>query len=77
MAGTEVCWGICARSGRDRGGIGAPAAGVRSKLSAVKQLRAQDDSINTQIEAQEHRVVEQANDSLEMTEAAEAKAQAC
>ena len=41
----------------------------------VKQLRAQEAVINQQITAQENRVVEQANDSLSMAEAAEAKAQ--
>ena len=41
----------------------------------VKQLRAQDDSIGRQIAAEEHRVVEQANDSLSMAQAAQAKAQ--
>ncbi|MFP5226668.1 MAG: GumC family protein, partial [Acidobacteriota bacterium] len=41
----------------------------------VKQLRAQEDAIDGQITAQEHRVVDQANDSLNMAQAAEAKAQ--
>ena len=41
----------------------------------VKQLDAQESAINRQIEAQEQRVVEQANDSLSMAQAAESKAQ--
>jgi capsular exopolysaccharide synthesis family protein len=76
MAGTE---GLLGNLRAQRAGIEAELAHLQPvygpNYPQVKQLRAQDDSINTQIEAQEHRVVEQANDSLEMTEAAEAKAQ--
>ncbi|HUB19468.1 MAG TPA: polysaccharide biosynthesis tyrosine autokinase [Acidobacteriaceae bacterium] len=41
----------------------------------VKQLRAQEDALNKEIGEQEQRVVEQANDTLSMAEAAETKAQ--
>jgi succinoglycan biosynthesis transport protein ExoP len=42
----------------------------------VKQLRAQDSTLTRQISEQEQRVVQRANDSLDMARAAEAKAQA-
>jgi polysaccharide biosynthesis transport protein len=41
----------------------------------VKQLRAQSDAVNKEIGAEEHRVVEEANDSFSLAQSAEAKAQ--
>jgi capsular exopolysaccharide synthesis family protein len=76
MSGSE---GLLANLRTQRAGIEAELAHLQPvygpNYPQVKQLRAQDDSMNQQITAQEHRVVEQANDSLDMAQAAEAKAQ--
>jgi capsular exopolysaccharide synthesis family protein len=77
--GIATSEGLLASLRSQRAGIEAELAHLQPvygpNYPQVKQLRAQDESINKQISAQEQRVVEQANDSLNMTQAAEAKAQ--
>lgn len=80
LPGMTTSEGLLATLRSQRAGIEADLAHLQPvygpNYPQVKQLRAQDAAINTQIAAQEHRVVELANDSLNMAQAAEAKAQA-
>ncbi|MGA8528163.1 MAG: GumC family protein, partial [Acidobacteriaceae bacterium] len=79
VPGISTSEGLLANLRSQRAGIEAELAHLQPvygpNYPQVKQLRAQDASINTQIVTQEHRVVELANDSLSMAQAAEAKAQ--
>ncbi len=79
VPGMTTSEGLLANLRTQRAGIEAELAHLQPvygpNYPQVKQLRAQDASINTQIVTQEHRVVELANDSLSMAQAAEAKAQ--
>lgn len=76
MAGSE---GLLATLRSQRASIEADLAHQQPiygpNYPTVKQLRAQEDALNQEIGQQEHRVVEQANDSLSMAQAAESKAQ--
>ena len=79
VPGMSTSEGLLASLRSQRAGIEAELAHLQPvygpNYPQVKQLRAQDASINAQIATQEHRVVELANDSLSMAQAAEAKAQ--